>query len=578
MLRALLLLTLLGGLNSLHAQDVSGFWDEINQRIRDRDFVRLNGAINANLGLNAISGIPQRQQNFSWATSASINLDVMGVKAPFSAAFSNGNEVYRLPSYSFYGLSPTYKWITLHGGDRSMNLSPYTFAGTSFRGGGIELKPGKFTFSAFHGRLRRASMADLGAIQNIEARYQRMGTGAKFGYTGSTTSVTFSGFYGRDIEASLDINSIDTIDLPEENLALSLELNQKISSALSFKAILAKTALTRDRRRDSIPELDDPGLGQRMFGLYQPLITTGFHNAYEFGINFQPKIIQFGISYKRVDPGYRTLGALYFQNDLENFTGQVAFPFGGDKYQLALNAGVQRNNLSSLNSSDFTRIIGSANLSATLSERLSTQLSFSNFNTTNRQRALTNTQSMIDSVIIVQTNLTLGLSTTYQLGQDKNHIFTTNFSWQNANAIQNDEVDANQNTRFLLAMLNYSYRPKESKSSFTAGILVNRNELPTGNITTTGPNLNYSRPIFNEKMTLNTTANYSRVTSSLTEPSSVFRLGATTSLQLGKAQSVSLRLAYLKNNSDVNEFQEFQLGLSYGLSFAALGKKKEQLR
>ncbi|PHI19987.1 hypothetical protein CEQ90_09585 [Lewinellaceae bacterium SD302] len=549
---------------AISAQNVESFWSEINQRLTERDILRVSGNLNTSFAFNSISGIMRRQQAFAWQASAGINFDILGIQAPLTAAFANGNDVYRLPAYSFYGISPSYRWITLHGGDRSMNLSPYTSTGISYRGGGMELRPGKFLVSAFHGRLRRATIANAGSIQNIESRYRRIGSGGQVGYQGEKTQVTLSAFLGRDVANSLATNTADTLDKPEENLALSLEVNQKISEVLNFRALVARTALTRDTRTD---ELLDPTFGQKMYGFYRPTVSTGFHNAYEIGVDFTPKIAQFGLQYKRIDPGYRTLGSLYFQNDLEDFTGRMALPLAKGKYQLALNAGVQRNNLSDVNNTSFNRFIGSLSLAANFTDRLNTQLSFSNFSTTNRLRAINAAFVLTDSIVIVQTNRNLSLGGSYLLDDQSEHVVSANASWQNADAIRNEAVDSSQNTNFIMGLVSYSYRPKQSKSSLTVSMLLHRNAGGIGNITTIGPSISYGRPLFGEKVKLNSSVAYSRVSSPVFEASGVLRFQTGLSAKIGQAHQLSLMAAYVNNNSAINDFQDFNLQLSYGYAF-----------
>src|SRR5690625_7751885 len=61
------------------------------------------------------------------------------------------------------GLSPSWRWITLHLGDFSRGYSPYTLEGTRLRGAGIDLTPGIFTFSVQGGRAQRTVAPGAGA-------------------------------------------------------------------------------------------------------------------------------------------------------------------------------------------------------------------------------------------------------------------------------------------------------------------------------------------------------------------------------------------------------------------------------
>ena len=79
---------------------------------------------------------------------------VYGVALPFSFVINQYSKSYAQP-FTQFGLSPTYKWAKLHLGYRSIQFSPVTFDGQSFRGVGLELTPKLFRFGVFYGKLNR---------------------------------------------------------------------------------------------------------------------------------------------------------------------------------------------------------------------------------------------------------------------------------------------------------------------------------------------------------------------------------------------------------------------------------------
>lgn len=560
-------------LNPIYGQDVEGFFSTINERIAQKDIFRANGRIGINLNWNAIAGMERRQQAFGWSANAGISLDVLGIQAPFSAAFSNGNDVYNLPAYSFYGISPTYKWITLHGGDRSINLSPYTFSGVNFRGAGIELKPKNWEFAAFRGRLRRASVANIGSVQNIESTYQRLGNGLSLGYNGSDTKVKFAAFHGKDVLSS-DSEITDTLDKPAANLALSLSLDQQLSAKLSFSAAVARTALTRDT---DTPELISPSFGQQMFGLFIPRVSTGYHNAYEFSVNFMPGTANYSLNYKYVDPGYQTLGSLYFQNDLENITFSTIQPLLDGKLTASINAGVQRNNLSGQRSDQFRRIIAAINLNATLGEQVMIQFSYSNFNTTNRLRAINQPFVLTDSIVIVQTNQTYSANTSYLIDPaNKSSTINLTISHQRANAIRNEQLDSSALQLFTLGVLNYSYRRPKSDFSISTGLLFHRNVFSGNVVSTIGPNFTITNGIFDGKIKLSNNVSYSLVATDAAPSSNLLRWQLSTGIPFGKKQTINISASYVDNFRPVNRFTEFNLQAGFAYNLSLLGKKKEE--
>lgn len=97
-----------------------------------RNFKKTNIGVGGGLNLNSTfyssNSINPRRDPFAWSVMANVNLSLGGINAPFSFIFSDGNQRFSLPSYAFTGISPTYKWATLHAGDRSMYFDRYTLS------------------------------------------------------------------------------------------------------------------------------------------------------------------------------------------------------------------------------------------------------------------------------------------------------------------------------------------------------------------------------------------------------------------------------------------------------------------
>ncbi|MEM9819459.1 MAG: hypothetical protein AAF985_00245, partial [Bacteroidota bacterium] len=175
----------------LNGQDVEGLIQEaksIKAKVKNtlNDSLKISGGISASSELNFISGRSRRSGLFNYQLNGALNISKYGFSLPLSLNFSNERFVYnydlpaiRLPSYSFAGMTPTFKWASLLIGDRTMDFSPYTLSGHGFRGLGTELKPGSFYFAAMYGRLQRAQAEDLNSLQSLDPVYKRMAWGMK---------------------------------------------------------------------------------------------------------------------------------------------------------------------------------------------------------------------------------------------------------------------------------------------------------------------------------------------------------------------------------------------------------------
>ena len=125
-----------------YAQDVEDVYGRTRDRLTDRP-VRLAGGVDVTGTAAYFSGAQPRYDRYGFRAGANLNFDVLGVSAPFSLYYSDKNLLYRLPSYSFAGISPSYRWARFHLGDRNLNFSPYTYSDQTFRGVGVELTPGR---------------------------------------------------------------------------------------------------------------------------------------------------------------------------------------------------------------------------------------------------------------------------------------------------------------------------------------------------------------------------------------------------------------------------------------------------
>ncbi|OAV43835.1 hypothetical protein [Lewinella sp. 4G2] len=563
---------------SLAGQDVEGFFGDIRKRIQNKEYFKISGSASARAGLNFFddrgSGAPQRNQNSNYGFNAGLNLDFLGIKAPFTAAFSNGNALYNLPSYGFAGLSPSYKWITLHAGDRSMNFSPYSLSGVNFRGGGFELKPGKFEISGMMGKLRRARIEDAGSIQDIETAYRRVGQGLKVGFNNEGTKVSASLF------ASSDRLTLDEEDLdpqlnasPERNMVLTLSGEQKISKLLKVSGEWARSVLTRD---ENALDLDDPTGQTRLFGLFDPNATTTAADAYNVAVTLSPSFGDLNLRYERVEPEYSTHGSLFFQNDLENITTGITAPLFDNKVTLTANVGLQRNDLDNSAAANNRRFIGSLNANYTASDRLNLNASFSNFTTTNRHKAIAVNNLLVDSVVIAQTQQSVDLTASYLLDALGENVLIASGSYQRAALIRDEEVDQDQLSNFSMLMLSYARQKQEARGSLTGTLLFHRNATPDLNITTVGPNVGYNLQVLGEDGSVGINAGYQiAFTTFLDQPGlesssdGVLQSGLNFSYQITEKQTVNAMASFINaGGSEARPgYSDVQLGINYGFSF-----------
>ena len=90
--------------------------------------------------------------------------------------------------------------------------------------------------------------------------------------------------------------------------------------------------------------------------------STAYYNAYKAALNFNAQAFMVGVGYERIDPGYRTLGAYYFNNDLENITLNFSTRLFKKQLSLSTNVGTSATTWTMTSSNTLRRGVGSVNV------------------------------------------------------------------------------------------------------------------------------------------------------------------------------------------------------------------------
>ncbi len=519
---------------------------------------------------NHISGIEPRTDPFMARINAALLVDFLGLKGPFSVAFSDGNSNYNLPAYAFYGFSPTYKWIKLHLGDRSMNFSPYSLSGHNFKGVGLELNPGKFYVGLMAGRLLRARIAEAGAIQNLDPVYKRTGKGLKLGFKNESDELNAILFHAADQTESTFISDSARIR-PQENLVLEVQGKKSLGQLFDFSFDLAHSAITRDK---SAPLIQNPkaGFNGNILGLFKPHSSTAYGQAWNFELGFRPTFANFTLSIEHIGAGYQSLGRLAFLNDTENIQLGASTNLLKKKITLSTAIGIQKNGLAATNETNGARFIGSANVTFAISQRFNTSIALSNMNYTIRQRVTTAPFVVLDSIVIVQSNISTQIAASYLLGSKMQSVLSFSLSYQNANAINNDQIDVQNENSFYAGMLSYTWNLEEKNWTVTTTCMANLTSVGIGNTNIISPSISAQKKLLNDKLNLDFGISYSRVQTPNNQTSGVWenRLGG--QWKITKKQGIQCQLAYVSNTFSselisATPFTDFNAQLGYMLTF-----------
>ncbi|MEW7279193.1 hypothetical protein ABW636_11425 [Aquimarina sp. 2201CG1-2-11] len=469
--------------------------------------IKVSGVISAN-GVYYDANQNNNREPFTYFLRGNLNVSIYGFTVPISYSFTNqgDNLDYALPfNFNRISLHPKYKWVTAHIGNVSMNFSPYTLSGHQFTGGGVDLAPpGDFTISAMAGQLLKATPDD-GDERTIPA-FSRMGYGIKVNYEKERYKVGVIGFYAKD-----NITSIDSVPeakgiLPKENLVVSANTEVKITNEFTLAAEYAATAITQDLRAAESNE-GAKGVASVVFNNRS---STEYYKAFNAHLNYSIGRTSVGIGYERIDPGYETLGAYFFNNDFENITLHTASSFFKDKLTLAMNVGYQRDDLQNSKPNATNRIVGAINVGYTFSDRLNLTGSYSNFQTyTNikpNQFDVINDDNLLDNELEeldyrqLSQNATFGIN--YVLSQKKNANQNIAFNYA-LNDVANEQggvVRIGDASTFHNGSLSYTIAFPEQNLDITTGVNATYNTIGTEDATTWGPNVGLGKRFFDKKL------------------------------------------------------------------------------
>lgn len=543
----------------IQAQDVGQTIQTLKDRWANQP-VTISGSLSGHAQFNTMAGILRRRDPLNLNLFGQLNLNILGIETPVSVAIADGNTTYRLPSYTFVGISPSYKWARVHLFRRSMHFSDYTLSGHGFNGAGIELAPGKFRLMVMTGTLRKARAEDYGFRQELDPFYQRRGNAIRLGYEHEGDQFFTTVFKASDDEHSLTISDSLGV-IPQENVVVSAEGKKKLSRSLVIEGAYAYSIVSQDKR---LPFRRGIGFENILSPLISLNSSSRSGNAYHFVLDFSPVATwAINFKYQRVNPNFISLGTLQFRNDFENFSlgyrGKLA-------KQITLNGrlGIERNNLDRREIENRERFIGSLQIGIPVNDHWQNSFSYSNFRQTTRLIDNSNPFEPVDSIFLGSVNQHFGFSSSYRISTSQRLLL--NFSHQRANSIVNDRI-SQATSKVHNVILNYHWSPEESRINGGLSLLWNgfRQNMVKTSVISPVLQLNYqaSKAI---NTTLSVTRNFTQINQA--SNGSILRIGLGGQYRIAKKQRIILNLQYLDRRGAIaNNFRELNGRLGYSADF-----------
>lgn len=516
-------------------------------------------------------GINNRRDPYNFFFTGNLNIDLYGLSIPLSFSYSNQQFSYRQP-FNQIGISPTYKWATGHFGYRNLNYSKYTLNGHIFLGGGLELEPNdRWKVEVMYGRFNRAiEPNEEGALPF----YRRMGAGIKTSYRVNNTELMIIGFGAWDDPTSLSIIPDSLGVTPEENMVLSVGLKQTLVENLSLEVEAARSSYTRDLRA---PELD--GLRSTVDHLFIPTrrTNTTYYNAMNARLGYDLSFMNIGVRYERIDPEYRTLGAYFFNNDLENITLDASTQLFESALSINGHFGFQRDNLADQKATGMERMVGSLNVAWIASDKLNLNASYSNFQSfvnvipVEQQLTQATPYDNFDTLNYVQIAQNAMINGSYRIKSTKkaSSMVNLNGSFQQTDDQQGGVAALGPSSRMYNVNGMYNHSLSQQNITFGAGLNTNITETMGASNNLYGISASIGKAFFEKKLKTQASVNVNRTYFEDQLTGSILNCRMNGNYVVAEKHRINVHLTYI-NRVRMQQQGAERLGEYYAFSFNEL--------
>lgn len=482
------------------------FYSQTLDKIGQKGMFKVTGGLNYSTNVNQVYGKTNNRDPFSWMVGGNVTFSLLDFSMPFTFSYTNQGGSFTQP-FNITALHPSYKNFKSHVGIISMSFSPYTLSGLNFAGAGVEYNAGKWRFQGFGGRLKK-QVAYLPEINNIETMaYRRWGGGVSIGYENNGYGATLILLKAADNERSLSTIPTSATITPMDNVVASLSVKGKIGNAITMTAEYASSILTRNTALTE--QLDRNSLSKTMSPLVNGNQSTIAFGAVNGALNYRFKVFSVGLKYERIDPGYTTLGGMYFNNDLENITITPSISLLKGKLNINANTGLQRNNLNDLSANEMKRWVGTIALSSMPFKNFTVAANYSNFSSFSKRNPASDPfyNPIGDTLNFYQISTNASANFSYSFGQKRKNSLILNGNYSVSENITGRLEDAaafgfnvngtNQTgpVQVLSSMFGHTVSFEKIKASLGWSLNGTQSKANGSENLFFGPGINFSKPI-----------------------------------------------------------------------------------
>jgi len=511
-----------------------------------------------------------RRSPFAYFINANPTFSIYGLDVPVSITYRDQQGSISNP-FNRYSINPTYKWASLHLGNISLQMNPYTLSGVNFKGAGLEVNPGKLRFAVAAGELENP-LAQLDTIiegAELLETYKRDAVAVKLGYGSANNFLEFSGFRAKDDIEQVNVELLNTrLVKPEENIVLGTSFKISPLRWFSIHANIAASAHTANQGSLDILTTPDLEKAQEDYGDKFTLnVSSKLQLAGDAGFDFKFSNFGFGGEYKRVDPFYKSLGTYYFLEDYENLLMKANISIFKNRVRFAGRGGIQRNNLNGLRTTTNTRQIASGNLTLSPSRNFSLTARYSNFVNESSQGVV----EINDSLRYTRTTAIYGVSPRYTFGsKSMQSTLIASANYQNLEDLL-DNRNTGRSIDNYTGNLTYNLNLRERQAQIALSLLGNQNLLLNKETQRIGCSLRFTKKLMDKKLSVTSTGGYTKnYLNQLNDGTSVtLRFGLR--YRIKRKYTAAININYLNRNGGSRVFQEYRSSMRFTYIFPRKG-------
>lgn len=413
-----------------------------------------------------------------------------------------------------------------------------------------------------YGRLNKGIEVDSATGYSQAASFTRYGYAAKIGYGSQKSYFDISFLKAQDDTTSINQLKTDSSKkvLPEANIVGSVVTHFTLSSHLFFDGDLGLSIYTNNINSSlKFPELEN-------YNLIIPInLSSQKFIAYSAAVGYKQKYFSLKLAYKWVEPGFKSMGAYFFNSDIEQISIVPAFKVFKNRLRFSGNIGLQKDNVRNQKASTTSRTVFSGGLNIDFTKKIGLDIALSNYS----MNSIPQVSLVNQKYLLTNTSKSYSFSPRFILAKKGvNQIFTGNFTLSQLQDANNTTQSFNE-IETKMAFVSYSLNFLKNAITINASANLIINAIKSDETKNYGLNAGINKGILKNKIQLG--SNISYTLSKSKGSSNVLNLGLNCLYNISKHNRIYFRWLMLHNKpveaGSIPSFTENTGEFGYSFSF-----------